>query len=260
MPWHCDSASHIGDRAEQQDRIKVLTLAQRPQDCLVVLADGMGGRQGGALAAQTVIDTASSLFSENAARDPKGFLQTLCVNAHDKILDIAKTNGNNPASTCVALFLCSNEAYWVHVGDSRLYHFKGETPLSHTRDHTVVELLRDNDIQDNTTDHKGDQLYMCLGGENELNPEFGATAIDMDDWFILSSDGFWNHVTADEVAQQVVGTDKPEDDCAERLTNIAAERAGTGGDNTSLVILTRQHETQPTGWRRFLPRRLRNAR
>ena len=44
------------------------------------------------------------------------------------------------------------------------------------------------------------RLYMCLGGQNELEPEFGASAVGDDDWFVLCSDGFWNQVGDDEVA------------------------------------------------------------
>ncbi len=258
--WHADLASLTGDRAEQQDRSLILTLPDRPQDCLAILADGMGGRAGGALAAQAVIDTAKAMFSANAADNPQAFLSALCDKADDAIRALGHSNGNNPASTCVMLYLCGDEAYWVHVGDSRLYHFGGETLLSHTRDHTVAELRRQHDehlpIVDAEQDHR---LYMCLGGENGVHPEFAACAIGADDWFALSSDGFWQHVGADETAHEVMSSDKP-GDCAERLAKIATERAGTGSDNTSLIILTRAGKTRSAGWRRFLPQRLRQGK
>ena len=255
--WHADSASLIGDRAEQQDRSLILTLPDRPQDCLAILADGMGGREGGALAAQAVIDTAKTMFSAYAADDPRGFLNELCNKADEAIRAMGRSNGNNPASTCVILYLCGDEAYWVHLGDSRLYHFGGETLLSHTRDHTVAELRRQHDDHrvaiDTAQDH---HLYMCLGGENGIHPEFAACAIGADDWFLLSTDGFWHHVGTDEVAQHVMGANQA-GDCAEHLAKTATERAGAGSDNTSLVILTRPGKTRPAGWRRFLPQRLR---
>ena len=40
MKWHIDVASDIGGRAEQQDRAEVFAVPNRPNDCLVVLAEG----------------------------------------------------------------------------------------------------------------------------------------------------------------------------------------------------------------------------
>ena len=62
MTWKFDLATDIGGRAEQQDRLEVLTIPDRQGEYLVVLADGMGGQQQGALAAQTVIDTAREVL------------------------------------------------------------------------------------------------------------------------------------------------------------------------------------------------------
>ena len=259
IAWQADTASLIGDRAEQQDRSLILTLPERPQDCLAVLADGMGGREGGALAAQAVIDTAEAMFSTHAAEDPQGFLQSLCREAHDTILDLGKRDGTRPASTCVVLYLRGDEAYWIHVGDSRLYHFSGETLLSQTRDHTVGELRRHHAEQTAMLDTEQDhRLYTCLGTENTLHPELAACAVGANDWFLLSSDGFWQHVGTEEIARHVMDAGNPEER-ADHLANIATKRAGAGSDNTSLIILT-QGETQPVGWRRFLPQRLRNTR
>ena len=54
MKWHIDMASEIGGRAEQQDRAEVFAVPNRPNDYLVVLADGMGGQKDGGIAAQAV--------------------------------------------------------------------------------------------------------------------------------------------------------------------------------------------------------------
>ena len=52
---------------------------------LLVLADGMGGQQHGALAAQTVIDTARNEVVRLSLHEPRQFLTDLCQRAHEAI-------------------------------------------------------------------------------------------------------------------------------------------------------------------------------
>jgi serine/threonine protein phosphatase PrpC len=238
MTWQFDLATDIGGRAEQQDRIEVLSIADRPGEYLVVLADGMGGQQEGALAAQTVVDTARLELEGAADCDPRQFLTELCHKADQAIRDIGRQHNSNPASTCTALYVKGREAYWIHVGDSRLCHFNGETLLLRSSDHTIAELLKDRTGDEDPDLNRADnRLYMCLGGQNELEPEFGASAVGKGDWFLLCSDGFWNHVGSDEVAQARLRT-AAEPASASELAAMAQARAGAAGDNLSLALVT----------------------
>ena len=62
MIFEFASAEHIGDRKEQQDRVTLATHPAHPEVLIAVLADGMGGHKGGALASQTVIDAVMPMF------------------------------------------------------------------------------------------------------------------------------------------------------------------------------------------------------
>jgi serine/threonine protein phosphatase PrpC len=253
MAWRFQLATEIGGRLEQQDRADLLTARDR-RDRLVVLADGMGGQQDGAAAAQMVIDTARRKFASAPITEPKRFLTELCHHAHEAIAELGRQRQTNPASTCTALYLRDNEAYWVHVGDSRLYHFQADGLLYRTRDHTVAELLAGKGAPgpaEPAADPADKRLYMCLGGKNALEPEFGATAVGENDWFMLCSDGFWNQVEAKEVAQALTAASQERETAAE-LAALAARRGGTGCDNVSVVLAIHGREPQQPGWRRFL--------
>jgi serine/threonine protein phosphatase PrpC len=254
MAWRFDLASEIGGRAEQQDRVEVLAAPDRPGDYLVVLADGMGGRQHGAAAAQAVIDTAKREFPHASVTDPKRFLTDLCRKANEAIEAIGRQVGTLPGSTCAILYATEAEAYWAHVGDSRLYHFDRNGLLFRTRDHTVAELLNGDNASGaaaNGLDPAGDRLYMCLGGKNALEPEFGASAVGTNDWFMLCSDGFWDQVEPEEVAKALTAWPWKRRSASD-LVSLATQRGGAGGDNVSVALAIYDGSGPTSLWRRLL--------
>jgi serine/threonine protein phosphatase PrpC len=136
-----------------------------------------------------------------------------------------------------------------------LYHFDADRLLSRTRDHTVAELLKDDGGSRpgaRLADPEDKRLYMCLGGQNELDPEFGATAVGENDWFMLCSDGFWNQVEAKEAARALMAA-ASERKTANDLAALATQRGGTAGDNVSLVLAIHVQRPPKSVWRRFLP-------
>lgn len=238
MPWVIETATDIGGRAEQQDRVTVVWSEDRRRQ-LVVVADGMGGLDGGAGAAQTVIEVAEREFRSHRVGTPRQLLERICRLAHRKIGDDARRRRIKAGSTCVALYLDGDEAYWIHVGDSRLYHFRGRELSFSTNDHSLAGLLSQGMGGSRIASApQGQQLYACLGGETDLVSELGATALGGGDWLLLCSDGLWSQVTAEEMAERVAGGHGP-DGVAEELKALATKRAGPGGDNVTLAIVRR---------------------
>lgn len=236
MRWRFGIASDIGDRPEQQDRAAIVESTDGG-DYLVVVADGMGGYEGGALAAQAVVDAAKPFFQAASVADPLASLGALCVQAHQAIAQLGEQDKPSPGSTCVLLSLSGRDASWVHVGDTRLYHFRHGKVLTRTQDHSMAQLLAsrgemaESDIAGSPLQS---QLYMRLGGTREPVPECGAAEIQPGDLFMLCSDGFWTSVLPSEVAAVM-----SEDDlqpAAERLVQLAKERGGNGGDNITVAL------------------------
>ena len=80
-------AQHIGDRQEQQDRAAIITSPRNPGALLAIVADGMGGRTGGRIAADQVVATAENLFKDMTERDStfRDMLLHLAAEAHTVI-------------------------------------------------------------------------------------------------------------------------------------------------------------------------------
>lgn len=111
----------------------------------MVVADGMGGHYYGEIAAQIAVQTLVESFQREAnptITDPFLFLQKSMMNAHRAIADFSATHRlkDSPRTTCVASIIQHNVAYWAHSGDSRLYLMRNGRVITHTRDHSRVQL------------------------------------------------------------------------------------------------------------------------
>lgn len=117
---------HVGGRAYQQDQVVCLSTPDLKYQLLVV-ADGVGGHSGGEMASKAVIDVARRLFPAHLSQfsESGGFLEQFCQTANHEIRARAAQENHEAFSTVVALLTTPERAYWAHVGDSRLYGFKG---------------------------------------------------------------------------------------------------------------------------------------
>ena len=240
MRWQLATAGHIGGRMEQQDRTALFNATDR-DDHLLIVADGMGGHQGGALAAQTVVDTAQMLWAQyKEGREitrPANFLYRLLTQSHQAINQVGAANDLTPHSTCVALFLRENKAWWTHLGDSRLYHFRKDEMLQRTRDHSLVQILVDmGRIDEDEMGTHPDQgcLLKGLGGDETLDLECTQEDLQDDDAFLLCSDGLWERIKPDEMYAHF--STMPPTQAATTMVDIAVERGGAKGDNVSIAL------------------------
>ncbi len=234
------TGQHIGDRTEQQDRVGIFTSRRLPDSALFVIADGMGGKTGGAMAARQVMSTAKNLFAEYSVGDSIHSLLTEIINeAHLVIRLSALSTEKEPHSTIAAMVVQPHRADWAHVGDSRIYRFRGGKLLGRTADHSYVEQLVTQGKLDPHAAHAhrlSNLLTHALGTSKQPSIDFGnVESLSSGDTFLMCSDGLWHYFTDAELAV-VMATYAPRK-ASERLIDLARERAEGGGDNCSLAIV-----------------------
>ena len=234
------AAEAIGARDEQQDANIVLSSVERGT-ALLVVSDGVGGESGGRIASQRVTKVALKMWEDHdgVLPDPAQDLNTLCQLAHEQINADGDRYKVSPRATIVALYLTPTQAYWVHSGDSRLYHFRDGKLIERTEDHSLLQLmLKQGLVKEEQMGSHPDQglLVQALGGEQYRPPSKGSTQTTAGDAFLLCTDGFWERITLEEMAQ-LLFEDQPhvQSQLADAVKR-AVQRNGPDGDNVTVAI------------------------
>ena len=239
---HAD-LSLLGHREENQDRVAI---AIGDDAAFLAVVDGMGGHADGARAAEVAIRSMIQEFWE-ASRplfDPDGFLHLTLGRAHEAVVALGRglPQEIRPRATCAACLVQGSNAYWAHVGDSRVYMLRGGRILERTRDHSHVELLlRSGRITERQAQDHPMRNYVecCIGGDPAL-PEMslsGRRALKPGDVVLLCSDGLWGGLADEQIAELGQGAERGLRDGLADLGARAVQVNAPFADNTTAVAV-----------------------
>jgi serine/threonine protein phosphatase PrpC len=214
---------------------------------LAVIADGMGGHEGGQEASRLAVETVRAVYDQAAGDDPQAALVESLTAAHTRIQDFAERHPvfQGMGTTCTATVLRGRQLYFAHVGDSRLYLVRDSRIMRLTRDHSYVGRLVESGIVRAEDAEKHPQRHIltaALGAGRELavdGAEQGLALEDGDD-LLLCTDGLWSVVTEEELENAV--SNKPPAECCKALVKLARKRGAP--DNVTLQVLRVGPESQ----------------
>lgn len=139
-----DGHSVAGKKPVNEDSFLIET---KPQTCLLLVADGVGGHGHGDWASQTCVQTFQEAFRAiKNLNDPKTFLHENALQTARKVL---QKHAEDPAykncGTTLTGFLLQETYYFViNIGDSRCYAYHKTKGLRRlTKDHSVVQEMMD---------------------------------------------------------------------------------------------------------------------
>lgn len=236
MGWDTAIADNIGGREEQQDSVCV---CESGSNVLLAVADGMGGHKGGAIASGILVETAKEYWNKekHPVEDPQAFLQGIALEAHERINKKGEEEDIEPRSTVVMLYGTETSAYWIWIGDSRLYRFRDAKFRERTKDHSVIQMLLEMGkiTEDEMATHPDqNRLLQSLGGDKEPEISFDSVTLSENHGFVLCSDGFWETVTQEEMGKGLTSSNLS--GAAKEMVLKAAERGGAGGDNIAVAL------------------------
>ena len=207
---------------------------------LAVIADGMGGYEGGQEASRLAVETVREVYEGGFDGDSQKTLIAAIETAHFNIQQYASAHPSltGMGTTCTAISIVERQLSFAHVGDSRLYLFRGETASRLTRDHSYVGKLVESGIvrpEDAEMHPQRHILTAALGSGKEVTPDYPEQAVQLEegDSLLLCTDGLWSLVPEQQLARTVRGN-APAEACAQ-LVKLALDRGGP--DNITLMIL-----------------------
>ena len=241
------TASHTGLRKEENQDYSAFNAPEDgsvpKEGILLALADGMGGRPGGATASRIAIDVIMEEYYKNI--ESNNVLQSLnkaFLKANENV--IAKGNEDRSlqgmGTTLVVVVLKQNKIYYANIEDSRGYIIHNDRISQFTKDHSVVaDLVRAGYITDDQapTYPGGNLITKAIGIDADLKLDTDQKVKRMkdDQYILLCCDGLYREVPNEEILKTVKEYKAPGIIC-DKLIEKANEQ---GGDDNITVLIAK---------------------
>ena len=201
-----DVASAIcqGGRDYQEDAI-VTDFPFGADSGVVVLADGMGGHAAGDVASKIVVTEVfselkfeSANFTDFESEIPR-FLTESASNANSYVREHVQTHPETRGmgATLVSVVLIENRMYWMSIGDSPLYHYRGGLMKQLNEDHSMAPqidfMVQQGLMDEQAGKHHPDRncLTSVILGDRVAKSDCPKTPFELQvgDIVVVSSDG-----------------------------------------------------------------------
>lgn len=214
---------------------------------LFVVADGLGGYEGGEVASKLTTGTLAEFISENR-RDPQGtwpirelrsrtfeenLLAAAGAAAHREILERKKGALSQMGSTVVAALFHGARVTVMHCGDSRIYRLRDGVVSALTRDHSVWAEMEAAGLAGARADFAfKNQITRALGLEGHASCDVSTFPVERGDVYLLCSDGLYDPLDDARLRRGLELS--PDQACADLVQ--AAFDAGSHDNITGIVV------------------------
>ena len=236
------SKTDIGKaREKNQDFICVSDRINNMKLC--ILADGMGGYNGGEIASRLAAISAKEYIEENFLKinpnteEIEKLIKNAMEYANSMVYEKSRENQelDQMGTTLEICVFYGNKVHIGHIGDSRIYRIRKNIIRRITTDHSYVEtLVKDGTItREEAFSHpKKNMLIKALGCTEDIEPDITTKGFIEDDIVLICSDGLTNMVKEEEI-YNIVRENTVE--ACDLLVQRANELGGY--DNISVIII-----------------------
>ncbi len=209
---------------------------------LFIVADGMGGHQGGEVASSITVESMSSSGQVTSVAELEDAVNRANEQIREKGAEDPSLGGMGTTVVAVGVLPASlHDGELVlsaaNVGDSRLYVYANGELEQISIDHSLVgELERAGQITaDEASRHpQRNVVTRALGADANVEVDTWELPAAYGQRYLLCSDGLVNEVSDEEIAELLESVDDPYE-AAEKLIK-AANQSG-GRDNITVLIL-----------------------
>lgn len=235
--------SRVGGRPENQDSYGA---KETRLGFLVTVCDGMGGGPGGRTASTIAVREIIEGVEEASKEET---IPNILIKAVRRAnMAIIAAGNETPSlkgmgSTATVLLINEHAAYIAHVGDSRVYQFRGHKKIFRTFDHSMVfDLVKQGVITEEQArlSAQSNIITRALGIQPDVEVDVAEVSYEKGDRFMLCSDGIHGSMPEAELIKkatsrkQVLGA--LTDDIATAVDNNG-RTAGGGHDNLTLALI-----------------------
>ncbi len=214
---------------------------------LLLVADGMGGYEGGEKASCSAVQTVSCYIldmmqwflrlSQDAEDDFLDELKLSLNRAQENIGRQAVGRENEMGTTVTLAYVIGTRMYIVHAGDSRCYLLRDGELRRLTTDHTIAQKLVDKgalSADEAETSRWNHVLWNCVGGSGDpVRAEVSRSDLCPGDQILLCTDGLYDHLTDDQVLD-VLNQATSCQQAVQRLIDQANQSGGS--DNITAIV------------------------
>ena len=179
---------------------------------LFILADGMGGYNGGEIASKMAVTAAKNYILSNYEKSKQSreslleLVRSSSQYANMVVYEKAKENAEltNMGTTLDVCLIHQNKVFISHIGDSRIYRKRKDFFRKLTKDHSYVQQLMDEGkiTKEESLNHpKKNMLMKALGCTPFIEPDAMVRGFLKDDVFLMCSDGLTNMVPEEEICR-----------------------------------------------------------
>ena len=212
-----------------------------------VVADGMGGHEGGDVASRIVVEEFARLVGDDYDPRRGGELVSQALRESQRRIQeydeqqAAERPVRGYAGTTVAAALLVDDGgpRWllVNLGDSRIYRFTDDRLEQVSVDHSVVQELVDAGAitsEDAANHPERHVITRALGGPDLTEPDYFLLPLTAVERLLLCTDGVSGLVDEEAIAAVLRGADDPRD-AADQLVERAL--AAGGRDNATAIVV-----------------------
>jgi protein phosphatase len=233
------SVSEFGKKRDKnEDAVGIFHLKE---GLLTIICDGLGGGLSGEFASRVSVEKIHKSFIQSKEMDLIKRIKQSIESANHFVFE--KSNGNlqykGMATTCEVLLINSVNAYWGHVGDSRIYHFNKKKLTQLTKDHSITQKLLDEgelSFKEYHTHPKKSIVTKAIGDSRipEVDSSKMLLTKQVGSKFLVCTDGVTCVVSNYEITKLLENDDLNE--ISENLSRLISGRGAP--DNFSYVIIS----------------------
>lgn len=227
-------------RNDNEDYVDVFT--NQAGKHLAIIADGIGGHQGGDVASAMAVSHLGHEFEQTTLATPEAaqkWIATEITAENQSIID--KSNQfadlNGMGTTLVAALYFTEEVVIANIGDSRAYLMRDGELRQLTEDHSLVnELVKRGEISRQAARHHPQKnvIIRSLGISDDARFDLNTYPLVLGDQLLMCTDGLTNMVDDQQIQAVLTSERTPKEKC-DQLIDMA--NAAGGLDNITVLLL-----------------------